>query len=187
MSTTETHLEHAEHAHHAGHDPFNRRVAVTMAMVAAMLACVTLLSHRAHTETLRYQSLASDEWNHFQAKKNRLYLYEAMAEVERVAALEASKQPAAAKATDLANNWQSKVVSYKKDADEIEEKARLNEEQSHLFHQRADRFDLGELSVEVALVLCSVAVLTRMRGFWYAGIGFGLVGALVAVSGYLVK
>jgi hypothetical protein len=33
-------------------DPFDRHVAMSMAIVAALLACVTMLSHRAHTETL---------------------------------------------------------------------------------------------------------------------------------------
>jgi hypothetical protein len=187
MSSTEHHLEHAEHAQHTVHDPFNRRVAVTMAIVAAVLACVTLLSHRAHTETLRTQSLASDEWNHYQAKKNRLYLYEALAEMERVEALDAKKGTAAIeKAGLLASDWQGKVERYTKEADEIGEKAKGHEEQSHHSHEQADRFDLGELSVEIALVLCSVAVLTRLRGFWYSGVGFGLLGALVAASGFLV-
>ena len=42
----EEHLEHAEHAQHAAHNPFDRRVAMSMAIVAAVLACVAMLSHR---------------------------------------------------------------------------------------------------------------------------------------------
>jgi hypothetical protein len=34
---TEHHLEEAEHAHHHAMDPFNARVAMTMAMIAAAL------------------------------------------------------------------------------------------------------------------------------------------------------
>src|SRR5437867_2671690 len=75
---TEHHLEHAEHVQHQAHDPFDRRVAVTMAIIAAGLAGVTLLSHRGHTETLQlateatqYHTKASDEWNFYQAKKIR--------------------------------------------------------------------------------------------------------------------
>ena len=50
---TEHHLEHAEHAQHQAHDPFDRRVAVSMAIMAAVLAGVTLASHRGHTEPAR--------------------------------------------------------------------------------------------------------------------------------------
>ena len=55
MSDTHEHLEHAEHAEHAAHNPYDRRVALTIAVVAAALAGVTLLSHRSHTETLQKQ------------------------------------------------------------------------------------------------------------------------------------
>ena len=51
----EQHIEHAEHAAHASHDEFNKRVTMSIAMVAAVLACVTMLGHRAHNETLILQ------------------------------------------------------------------------------------------------------------------------------------
>jgi hypothetical protein len=72
---TEQHLEHAEHAQHAAHNPVDRQVAMTMAIIAAVLAGVAMLSHRGHNETLRLQSeaniyhtQASDKWNYYQAK-----------------------------------------------------------------------------------------------------------------------
>src|SRR5689334_19409112 len=76
------------HDHGGGGDsPFDRRVAVTMAIVAAGLACVTMLSHGAHNESLLAQgeanrmqtqsnifhTQASDQWNFFQAKNIRFY------------------------------------------------------------------------------------------------------------------
>jgi len=51
----EQHIEHAEHAVHATHDEFNKRVTMSIAIVAAVLACVTMLGHRAHNETLLLQ------------------------------------------------------------------------------------------------------------------------------------
>ena len=40
--------------------------------------------------------------------------------------------------------------------------------------------------IELALVLCSVAVLTKRAPFWYSGIAIGLIGAAVGLSGLLV-
>src|SRR6266571_696697 len=54
----EHHMEHAEHAVHAAGDDFNRQVTMSIAIVAAILACVTMLGHRAHNETLRLQGEA---------------------------------------------------------------------------------------------------------------------------------
>src|SRR5947209_8651740 len=91
MSETHEHLEHIEHAQHAAHSPFDRNVAMTIAIVAAALACVTMLSHRAHNETLQrqteanrwqtmaniYHTKASDQWGYYQAKNIRKHQYEA--------------------------------------------------------------------------------------------------------------
>jgi uncharacterized protein DUF4337 len=196
----EEHLEHAEHAQHAEHtvhDPFFRRVAMTMAIVAAVLACVTMLSHRAHTETLRLQNeatihhtQASDQWAYFQAKKNREYFYDVSEVIlEPVAAKADNSKGLLAKAED----WKSKVKKYETEAADIQSQAEAltkrgdeyRDESQHA-HHRADRFDLGELGVELALVLCSLAVLTKRVGFWYAGIVGGVVGAAVAASGFLL-
>src|SRR4051794_4978397 len=85
---TEHHLEEAHHAEHAAHDEFNKRVAMTMAIIAACLAFVTLLSHRAHNETLQFQILAnmkkteaSNRWAQYQAKNIRKNEYEAYAKM----------------------------------------------------------------------------------------------------------
>ena len=82
--TTDKRLEHAEHTQHHAHDPFDRRVALTMAIIAAILAGVTLLSHRGHTETLRlstqsniHHTQATDQWNLYQAKNIRSYEFQA--------------------------------------------------------------------------------------------------------------
>jgi hypothetical protein len=56
----EHHLEEAEHAQHATQSPFDRRVTLSMAIVAALLACITMLSHRAHNMTLQNQIKAND-------------------------------------------------------------------------------------------------------------------------------
>jgi hypothetical protein len=56
-------------------------------------------------------------------------------------------------------------------------------EQSHKIHARAHRFDYGELALQLAVVLCSLAILTKGRGFWYAGIASAVIGVLIALTG----
>jgi hypothetical protein len=286
---TEHHLEEAEHVKHAAHDPFDKRVAMTMAIVAAALACVTMLSHRAHNQTLQLQNealreqsesqtaalndknealrlqgealrlqnealrfqadanrlqtdanirhtQASDQWSYFQAKKNRQYLYESCAELMSVLAKDAGNPSAVERSEKLMTGWKGKAKEYRGDTKKIEEEARALEQaaakfqaeaqakqaasqsmqleaqkklqeahakqleaqrkqedkthaqtldKSHEAHARGDRYDLSELAVEFALVLCSVAVLSKLRGFWYTGIVFGMLGVAVALSGWL--
>ena len=83
------HLEHAEHAGHAA-DPFDRRVAVSVAVVAALLAGISMLGHRKHNEVLQLQgdanrlttqasilhTQATDKWGEYQAVNVRDHGYE---------------------------------------------------------------------------------------------------------------
>ena len=46
--------------------------------------------------------------------------------------------------------------------------------------RRADRFDLGESFLEIALVVTSITLLTRKRIFWGAGFVAAAIGLIVA-------
>jgi Domain of unknown function (DUF4337) len=69
--------EGAEHAHNRG----EKRIGLTMAIVAVLLAVATLMGHRAHTEEGLMQGKIVDEWNFYQAKHSRAHEYGAIAEV----------------------------------------------------------------------------------------------------------
>src|SRR2546423_12274242 len=61
-----------EHVHHA-HDPFDKTVAGTMAIIAALLAVVSVLGQHFQAEELLNQQRASDQWAFYQAKDIRRY------------------------------------------------------------------------------------------------------------------
>ncbi|HEV3237734.1 MAG TPA: DUF4337 family protein, partial [Gemmataceae bacterium] len=69
----------------------------------------------------------------------------------------------------------------------FEELAKEKKEQSRHVHHIGDRYDLGELSVQLALVLCSIAVLTKRSSFWFAAMAFALVGIVVTLTGVYVQ
>ena len=184
---TEHHIEEAEHAQHAAHDPFNKRVAMTMTIVAAALAAVTLLSHRAHADFLAKTTQESDQWSYFQSKKNRGYMYEADAALVKAMSKDAPESDAGRKAADLEAKWKEKAQKYDEDSKEIEEKANHIKHEGHVAHQSGNFFDLGELGIELALILCSIAVLTKQKPFWIAGILIGVIGVAVAAGGFFVE
>jgi hypothetical protein len=243
--------EEAEHAQHHAHDPFDKRVAMTMVIVAAVLAAVKVLGHRTHNDTLSYQIAAnvrhtkeSDQWSYFQAKKNRQYLYEADADLLALLALRQSRAAAAADLLPRAEDalarllvaaeapapepvkkkkkgqlsaedeklitalvkkglprdaatrivtWRANARRYRADADQIEAEARKLQKEALEYqkksehkHHQAFYFDMGELGVELALVLCSVAILSKQRGFWYGGIAVGMLGLVVVSVGFFI-
>src|ERR1700759_2835597 len=69
MSAHEEVEEHVQHAH----DPFDKAVAGTMAIIAASLAVVSVLGQHYNTEKLLEQQKASDQWAYYQAKDIRRY------------------------------------------------------------------------------------------------------------------
>src|SRR5262245_20633052 len=89
--------------------------------------------------------------------------------------------------------WREMTREYRKEADEIQKKAEELQKKGHEKlhksehkHHQADRLDLGELGVELALVVCSVAILSKRKGFWYAGIALCAVGTGVAATAFLM-
>src|ERR1035437_7607182 len=93
-------------------------VSLTMAILAVLVATVSLLGHRAHTEEILMQTRATDQWAYYQAKNMRR------------------------------NNLEAEVGRASR---------------------RADRFDLGEVFLEIALVVTYITLLTDKRAYWYFG------------------
>jgi hypothetical protein len=232
--TTDKRLEHAEHTQHHAHDPFDRRVAMSMAIIAAVLAGVTLLSHRGHTETLRlqaeansieteaarqqtlsnvYHTQSSDKWAYYQAHNIRSQEFQSYLMMAKFMAKTPGTDDEQAKAR---KHWEDQVDKYEgkigpdgktraggslarifkeakaleKTAEEFHKEAEMKldtakeaEHASHEVHTAVNWIDSGHLGIELALVLCSVAVLTKQRTFWFSGVVTSLIGAALAGVG----
>ena len=60
------------HGPNADHkDPFQRKVAVTMALFTVLLAFTTMLTNQARTEAILLATEAANEWTYFQAKSTK--------------------------------------------------------------------------------------------------------------------
>lgn len=225
----EHHIEHAEHAAHAAHDDFNKRVTMSIAIVAAVLACITMLGHRAHNETLLLQGQAlnlqteasikstetANKWAYYQSKNMFNLESEIMLDLLKVIPVkdgsngefisivgryeDTVKYYSGDKDSRVTDRRKSKSEESKadgklkkiedeanqlaKEAKDILEKAKLKLEESHVVHAKANRFDYGELGLQFGVVLCSLAILTKGRGFWFAGLASSMVGLAVALTG----
>lgn len=74
--------EQAEHAHHSG----EKALGLTTAIVAVLLALVTLLSRQAQTDEMLTLTQNVDDWNFYQAKHIRAYIFGLAAETEALLA-----------------------------------------------------------------------------------------------------
>jgi hypothetical protein len=169
MSLGEEAHEQAEHAEQA-REPFDKRVAATMAIIAAALAVVSVLGHIATTEELLNQQKASDQWSYYQAKSIRRY--------ESEIARDLMAELKSGKVADYSAN----IGKYKNDGEEIQKKAQELEDESHEKGREALRLHFGEVFLEIAIVFASLAILTKRPLLWWTSIASALVGVVAALT-----
>ena len=159
MAELEVHTHHGEH----GENPLVIPVSMTMSILAVLVAVATLFGHRAHTEELLLQAQATDQWAYYQAKNIRLHEMQVM--VDQLGVFTVQDK---GKTELLREKYQKEVERYSNDKDSISEKAKEQERERDLLRAKADRFDAGEGILEIALVICSLTLLTDKKFFWYA-------------------
>jgi hypothetical protein len=156
-------------------------VSLTMAILAVMVATVSLLGHRAHTEEILLQTRATDQWAYYQAKNIRRNNLEALDDV--LTALQNTKEE---RAHEVQKHFHEEIDKYRDQQKDIQNEARGLEAEVGHASRRADRFDLGEVFLEIALVVTSITLLTDKRAYWYFGFVLATIGVIAAGSGFLV-
>jgi hypothetical protein len=164
-----------EHVHHA-HEPFDKVVAGTMAGVASFLAIVSVLGQHFTTEKLLRQQQSSDQWSFYQAKNIRRYVADSTIDLLKQAKAEPKSL----------EKYQKDAERYQKDMDGIKEKAESLEKQSESAGERAESFHLGEVFLEIGIVLSSLAILTKRKPFFYGGAVASVIGLGLAIRAYLM-
>src|SRR5216683_4649818 len=171
-----------EHAEHGAHHPSMAPVSLTMAVVAVLLAIVSLLGHRAHTEETILQNKVSDKWAYYQAKNIRMH--EDEIEADRDSIMVATDTQ---KAAQMRDKYKAEADRYRTDKNDIEAEAHKLEKETQLEGRRSDRFDLSEVFLEIALVVTSITLLSGRRMFWYSGIALSAIGVVVALTSVMVR
>ncbi len=174
-------VELHEGHHEQGDHPLILPVSITISIMAVLVAGVALLGHRAHTEELLRQSQAADRWAQFQAKSVRLHETQGFSDVVNiVASLDKEKEEA------LREKYIKQVEHYESDKEDVSKEAKDLEADRNLAARRADRYDGGEALLEIGLVICSITLLTKRKGFWFGGMSIGALGVVLAVTGFFL-
>jgi hypothetical protein len=168
--------------HEAARDKSLRPVSFTMSVLAVLVAVVTVLGHRTHTEAVLEQARATDQWNLYEAKKIRQY--DTQLTVDLLTAIPVSNAAAAAKISDA---YKAHLQKWNDDLNDEEAKATELQHEVHRSERHANRFDLGEALLEISVVITSITLLTRQRAYWYLGIAFGAAGVFIAAWAFLIR
>jgi len=174
-------IELPEHHQTHSEDPLVMPVSLTMSILAVLLAMVTLLGHRAHTEELSRETQAASRWTQYQAKSIRQHESETASDIVNLVA-PLNKE----KGETLRKKYENQLEHYTSDKEDVSETAKELEAERDLAARRANRFDGGEALLEIGLVICSITLLAKNRGFWLAGMAIGAMGVIAAVTGLLL-
>jgi Domain of unknown function (DUF4337) len=170
-----------EHAEHAREHPDLAPVTLTMAVLAVLVATVSLLGHRTHTEEIILQNKVTDQWSYYQAKNIRRHTDELFADLTTLVSGKDAES-----ATKLKEKYRAEADRYKDEQKELDAKARELEKEGDLTRRKADRFDLSEVFLEIALVITSITLLSGRRTFWHLGLLMAAAGILVTFSAWMV-
>ncbi|HQT75405.1 MAG TPA: DUF4337 family protein [Rhodopila sp.] len=175
-------IEHHEHGHGQG-DPWARRVAVLVSALAAALAITGIAGNAAQNEYLTHHVAVSDDWSFYQAKNLRATVTDS--EMHLLASLPNAAEPAIqsrikeAKAT--AERMRDDPVGGK-GMKQLSQLARTEETLRNEAHHRYHGYEYAAGALEIAIVLASVSVVTRIRALTLAAAGIGVLAGLAAGS-----
>lgn len=160
---------------------FTRRVALTTALYAVVLALASLGGGNASKDMLMAQQQASDQWAFYQAKVLREHLYriERLRQDAAIGDGEAAKGAAEVRALAAAEE-----ARYGAEKAAIEAEARRLEAIRDQAGDRDPYFDYAEVLLQIAIVMATVAILASSRPVFRFSVAVGALGLLFTVNGF---
>ena len=168
--------------HHEGHesDPTGKKIGILAAILAVLLAIVTIASHRTHTAAIIHKSTSNDQWSYYQATRIKLHNTELG---QNLVHLFGPKNEAAEK---ILADYEKQAKKYESQSEENKKKAEHSDEAAEAAEARGLRFDIGEGLLEIGLVLSSMYFIARKNMFPVLGVISGVLGLAIAVTGFVI-
>lgn len=150
----------------------NTWIALTTALMAVLAAVTTLYVGKYSSRTVLFQAQETDQWAYYQAKSIKSYLYEVQKQEYEI---ELAAQPGMTKAArqkmgKAMEDYDKQIKRYDGEKNEIkaraEELAKGKEKSSHM----AGNFGYALIFLQIAIMLSSIAALTRKPYLWYLGV-----------------
>jgi hypothetical protein len=167
---------------------FSRRVALTTAVYAVILAIASLGGSNAMKHMLLAQQQSSDQWAFYQAKVIREHLYRAQKLVmeAELADAAATRGPRQEKLQVLATKFGEEEKRYNAEKKEIEADAKKLEHERDLYRSRDPYFEGAEVFLQIAIVCSSVAILAASRSMFVFSLVMASLGLLSTLNGFLL-
>lgn len=160
-------------------DRQERQVGLTIAILAILLAVVSALGNEQDNEKIVKQIEASNGFAWYQSKRIRAGMNDLMLDQMKV---ELAGTPTAAQKEMIAkleSRLSAKNAEYKAENDKILKDAEEAKKLAEQADARGNRYDRAEIFLQIAVVFCSITLLTKARAFFFAGLALSLLGTVL--------
>jgi hypothetical protein len=185
----EVELPNAEELEEMRGKRFTKRVALTTAIFAVMLAITSLGGNNATKEMLLAQQQSSDQWAFYQSKviRESLYKIEKMRIEVDILKWKASMKPEVRERyATMLKKISDEELRYGVEKNKIEQDAKALESERDINRSKDPYFDYAEVLLQISIVMASISILAVSRYmFYFALIAAGL-GSAFMLNGYLL-
>jgi len=168
-------------------DVFTRSVAMTVAAYAVALAITSLGGGNCGKDVMLQQQQASNAWAYYQAKVIRENLYKIeKQDLEFQLAAHGDQMSSAgrAKCEALIAECTKKEAEYKSDKEAIMKDAKALETSRDENMKRDPYFDYGEVLLQIAIVMASIAMLSGSLPAYIFSLVLAAGGAFLSADGF---
>lgn len=168
---------------------FTKRVALTTAVYAVLLAVTSLGGNNAMKEMLLAQQQSSDQWAFYQSKVMREHLYKTQKIQMETALVERGKamSPEVRKHyEDLIKKIQGEEERYGKEKLPLEQEAKKLESEREINRSKDPYFDYAEVLLQISIVLASIAILSSSHAVFAVSMVSAVIGGVLSLNGYLL-
>jgi len=172
-----------------GHvDGSNKKIALLVAVLAALLAISEMGGKSSQTEVLTQHVEATNMWTFFQAKTVRQTVVRTAAEELDAQFKDAATMPPAVKAQ--IDQWRRTAQRYDTEPEtnegrkELMARAKVHEAKREKARSAYHLFEYGSAAFQLAIVLAGAAALTAVVWLTFVSIGLGVIGAAFTALGF---
>ncbi len=161
-------------------DHRERVVGLIIAAIAVVLAIVSALSHATSNEQILAHVDASDQYAFYQAKKDRSFALDLAMDNLR---LHAEDTGLGAGSVQLIANYREQQARLNTEGKDIQAKGQTFMDDALRLGRKSQVLDVGEIALQISIVLCSITILTEQRLFAIMGVITAAIGVAVALWG----
>lgn len=164
-------------------------LALTTVVLAACATLSTFYGQKNSTKSVLNEIKSSNQWNYYQAKKIRGYLFEV--QKENLATDIKLRGPSTTPETleELQKrlaSFDKKLKKWDEDRETIEKDARKFEKQRDESLRYGQAFGFAVIFLQMAILLSSISALMKRKLLWVIGLFIGGIGIVFFLDGFLL-